>query len=160
MFFFCVLCLMSAYACIFNVFQKQYIFSKCRKSDMIHLDGTFYIFQADLRLADFRAKQRAMEDALMALEVSLLPTPICQTDVLNLRFQGSLQDHLFIVVFHTQPWITQFQSLSLLSHFNSKYILLLFFVPFQKNVYDHFHLVVIQFVKNIHDLMVSKMCKL
>lgn len=25
--------------------------------------------QADLRLADFRAKQRAMEDALMALEV-------------------------------------------------------------------------------------------
>lgn len=27
-------------------------------------------FQADLRLADFRAKQRAMEDALMALEVN------------------------------------------------------------------------------------------
>lgn len=27
------------------------------------------IFQADLRRADFRAKQRAMEDALMALEV-------------------------------------------------------------------------------------------
>lgn len=29
-------------------------------------------FQADLRLADFRAKQRAMEDALMALEVKLI----------------------------------------------------------------------------------------
>lgn len=27
------------------------------------------VFQADLRRADFRAKQRAMEDALMALEV-------------------------------------------------------------------------------------------
>ena len=30
----------------------------------------FDSFQADLRLADFRAKQRAMEDALMALEVN------------------------------------------------------------------------------------------
>lgn len=31
-----------------------------------------YEFQADLRLADFRAKQRAMEDALMALEVNMI----------------------------------------------------------------------------------------
>lgn len=29
----------------------------------------YLCFQADLRRADFRAKQRAMEDALMALEV-------------------------------------------------------------------------------------------
>lgn len=34
-------------------------------------------FQADLRLADFRAKQRAMEDALMALEVNHMYYCIC-----------------------------------------------------------------------------------
>lgn len=37
---------------------------------MTSLIATYLFVQADLRRADFCAKQRAMEDALMALEVN------------------------------------------------------------------------------------------
>lgn len=39
---------------------------------LINENMFFFCFQADLRRADIQAKQRAMEDSLMALEVKFL----------------------------------------------------------------------------------------